>query len=183
MKHPLRTAGGIGLLTLLLALAHVAGAQTVTPVPKLDLEKFTGTWYEVAHLPSKREKICVRNAVTLIAQGDKPRQLQFVDACQQKAGYIEARNESARPENKTGDGRMKMRRLVILSRKYWVLGLAPDYQWALAGSPNHKDMWILSRTSSLKPDTMAEIQAMATAQGFSLGKLILVQQSASYQEH
>jgi len=33
----------------------------------------------------------------------------------------------------------------------WLLGLDPDYRWAVAGNPNRKDLWLLSRTPQLPP--------------------------------
>jgi len=32
-----------------------------------------------------------------------------------------------------------------LKAKYWIIGLADDYSWAVVGHPNRKYLWILSR--------------------------------------
>ena len=69
------------------------------------------------------------------------------------------------------------RRLVLLSTPYWVLATGPAYEWALVGSPKHKTLWILSRTSTLDPAVLMQIKSTATAQGFDLTKLITVAQT------
>lgn len=148
-----------------------AAAQSVTPVPKLDLNQITGTWYEIARYPNKREKKCLGNAVMLVALGDKANHFQLVYTCKIKAGYTDAINIDGKAQDKAGDGKLKLGSIWPLYRKFWVLAVGPENAWSLVGSPNHKDLWIYSRMPALAPDAFAQIQARAVAQGFSAAKL------------
>jgi lipocalin len=47
-KLVLRTAAVAALLLATQPFAPLAAAQSVTAVPQLDLNRFMGTWYEVA---------------------------------------------------------------------------------------------------------------------------------------
>jgi len=162
------------VLSGVLVLGASAGwAQPATPVAKLDLNQLTGAWYEIAHLPVKSEKHCVADGRLLYALGDKPGRFQMVSSCRMKDGYIDVRNNNGRVADKSGDGKMKVATLWPLSRKYWVLALGPENGWALVGTPNHKSMWILSRTE-MKPETLNEVKAKASSEGYDLGKLIVV---------
>jgi apolipoprotein D and lipocalin family protein len=55
---------------------------------------------------------------------------------------------------------------------YWVLGLDPDYQWAVVGSPSREYLWILSRSPDLAEPQMEQALAIARAQGFDLSRLM-----------
>jgi lipocalin len=55
-----------------------------------------------------------------------------------------------------------------------VLATGPNYEWALVGSPNHKTLWVLSRTATLPAETYQQIVSQAAAQGFKTAKLLTV---------
>jgi len=65
-------------------------------VGALEPGRFVGTWYEVARYPYKRERACVRDTVLLVALADKANQMQFVNSCEDKKGYADVRNSTAR---------------------------------------------------------------------------------------
>jgi apolipoprotein D and lipocalin family protein len=163
------------LLASLLSVNHAATAQAVTAVPRLNLEGYMGAWYEQARYPNKREKTCVSDNMVLYALGDKPNSFQIVTSCEIKGGNSDAWNGKGKAGS-TGDGRLKLSRFLIFSTKYWVLAAGPDNEWALVGNPNRKFLWVLSKTATLKPEVLAEIEAKATAEGFDTAKLLKVAQ-------
>ena len=175
MRRELYRIAAAGALACLLlgGKAQGAAAQTVTAVPKLDLNKFMGTWYELARLPNRTEKKCVANVKVLYALGDKKGTFQMGTSCDLKDGTPDEYDGTGKMD-KAGDGRLKLSRLVLLSTPYWVLATGPAYEWALIGSPKHKTLWILSRTPTLDPAVMAQLKSTATAQGFDLTRLITV---------
>ncbi len=165
------TASGVISLGLLLPAARTAAGQTTTAVPKLDHKQFMGTWHEVARYPNKAEKLCVSDAVQLFAERYKANQFTLVTNCQTKKGPSDARNYNGKMDE-SGDGKLKVTTIWPFSRKLWVVALGPDYNWALIGSPNHKSLWILSRTAVMKPQVLAELKTKAAAEGFDPDKLI-----------
>lgn len=178
MFKVMRKTFGIGMICFCLAaLTASAETQAVTPVPKLDLNKFTGTWYEMARYPNKRQKHCTKDAIVLIAKGDKNDHIQIVTSCETKTPYAEVKIGTGKAQDKSGDGKLKVSYMWPFTSKYWVLAYGEDYSWTLIGSPNHKNLWILSKTPTLKPDVLSEIQAKATAEGFTMGELVTTQQT------
>jgi apolipoprotein D and lipocalin family protein len=61
---------------------------------------------------------------------------------------------------------------------YWVIGLDPDYRWAVVGEPRRRYLWILSRTPSMAPEDHAQAAAIAREQGFDLSRLRRTRQAA-----
>jgi lipocalin len=98
-------------------------AHAQTAVPKLNQLSFTGTWYEIARVPNKREKDCVSRGLVLIALGDKSNQLQFINSCNTAKGFDDTRNYTGR--SKDGSGKLKIPAFFPLSRPYWVLAVGP----------------------------------------------------------
>ena len=56
---------------------------------------------------------------------------------------------------------------------YWIIGLAPDYSWAVVGDPSRNYLWILARTSRLDDQTLAAARALARASGYDVERLEL----------
>lgn len=164
----MRSAGVVCLALWMLAVGAASG-QSVTAVPKLDEKLFATGWYEIARLPNKPEKKCVSNALQMYTVGNKPWQFQVVESCLLKDGEANVRNLSGRGD-KVGDGRLKVGSFPFAT-KTWVLATAPDYSWALVGSPNHKLLWILSRTATMDEAVLQQVEGMAAAQGYKVDKL------------
>ena len=167
-----------GMLMLgCLLLCRGGAAQSVTAAPSLDLNRFMGIWYVEAHAPSKFEKRCVDNETMLYALDDGKNSFQVGTFCPMQNGTTDQQSASGSVNKKAlGTGRLQLTHLVLLHRKYWVLATAPDYAWALVGTPNRKSLWILSRVAEMPADTLAQAKSQASAQGFHTDKLLIVPQ-------
>lgn len=166
-----RLAPGALALGLLLAGGARSHAQKAIPVPNLDLNKLTGTWFEIAKLPAGSEKRCLSDETILYALNDKKATFQVGTFCLVKGGDHINSNNTGRM-SKTRDGKLQLRHWVLFHRPYWVLATAPDYEWALVGSPNHKSLWMLSREAEISPELYAQLEGTARAQGFPVEKLV-----------
>jgi apolipoprotein D and lipocalin family protein len=176
MSRRTLSIAGMPLLALLLTLATpTAPAQSVKPIPKLDLNQYMGTWYEIARYPIRRERSCVSDEMVLYSLGDKRNSFQFVTSCQIKQDYSNAWNSTGKLD-KLGNGSLRLSWIWPFTRKYCVLAVDPGYHWALVGTPNHKFLWLLSRTTTIAPDLLTQIEGQATAQGFNTARLIVIKQ-------
>jgi apolipoprotein D and lipocalin family protein len=59
---------------------------------------------------------------------------------------------------------------------YWILKIDPDYRTVLVGTPNHKFLWILSRTPQIDPAVYQAYLRAAQEQGFDITQLIVTPQ-------
>jgi len=155
--------------------ACAARGQAVVSVPKLDLNRFATGWYEIARLPNKREKKCVSNAFQIYAPAYKPGHFQYVQSCLLQDGETNIRNLNGRLDEER-DGKLKLSTFPLFSTKLWVMATGPDFEWALVGSPNHNLLWVLSRTATMDSAVLQQVEGIATAQGFTVGKLEMVVQ-------
>jgi len=174
------TLGGlwVGMIPgLAVGQAVTPAASGVTPVAALDASKFLGTWFEIARLPNKTEKKCMGGAFMMFAPDYKVGRFQIVDSCKRPDGTHDVRNLSGHRADKNGDGKLKITTLWPLSAKYAIIGVGPDYGWALMATPNRKKLWVLSKTAALPADQLSAAEAMASAQGFNTGKLETVLQT------
>jgi len=163
----------LGLLVGL--LAKVAGAQ-VTAVPQLDFGKFAGSWYEIARYPVKREKNCAADTLVMFTVSEKARKFDAVRSCTTKDDTADAANLVGKMEDKAGDGKLRVGPFWPFYARFWVLAVGPEYDWALIGDPKRKTLWVLSRKTTLGDPEMAAAKGKAQAEGFDVGKLVMVRQ-------
>ncbi len=167
----------LGASLLLAGALLPARAQGVQPVAAVDLTKFSGTWFEIARLPNKAEKHCAGDGMRLYALDDKANHFSVVDSCSLKDNTPLIHNDSGKRAKNTTDGRLETSYFVFLHRRTWVLALDPNYGWALVGSPNHKELWVYSRTATLDPAVVTDLKNRAAAQGFDPAKVVMTPQS------
>jgi apolipoprotein D and lipocalin family protein len=56
--------------------------------------------------------------------------------------------------------------------KYWIIGLDPEYRWAVVGEPGRKYLWVLSRTAVLPQDERARVDRVIEERGYQHASLI-----------
>jgi apolipoprotein D and lipocalin family protein len=174
------------LFALLAAAIYVSSAaalaQTpVASVPSVDLARYSGKWFEIASFPMFFQRNCVADATAEYAAAADGA-LTVQNRCRTESGFDEATGKATVVEG-YGNSRLKVSFFWPFKADYWVVGLDPDYRWAVVGNPNRKYLWVLSRTPQLAPKLMEAALASASAQGFDLTQLrTTVQSSATTQE-
>jgi apolipoprotein D and lipocalin family protein len=161
------------LLAFLLPAASRAAAQNAVAVPTLDANRFIGPWQVIARYPIRRQKQCLGDEVAIFDFGDKKNSFLRVISCHIKDANSLSWNDAGKLD---GTGKLRLNWIWPFKTKYWVLAADPGYNWLLMGTPNHKSLWILSKTTTLPPDTLAELEYKAAAQGFSRAKLVQIPQ-------
>ncbi len=167
------------LATAMVAAAPAASAAVSNaPVPSLDLQKYAGTWHEIAHLPMFFQRQCVDH-ITAIYTANPNGTIGVHNACRTKKGDMDASDGVAR-RVPGQPGALKVRfapRMVAWLRwvwaDYWVIELDPDYRWAVVGGPSHKYLWILSRTPSMDSALFGQIRDRARQRGYPVDKLVI----------
>jgi apolipoprotein D and lipocalin family protein len=163
------------------SLPLMALAQSpVTSVPSVDLARYSGKWYEIAAFPMFFQRNCVADTTAEYAAADRGA-LSVHNRCRTASGSDEATGQATVVEG-SGNSRLKLTFFWPFKSDYWVLGLDPEYRWAVVGNPNRKYLWLLSRTPQLPPQQLATALASAAAQGFDLSQLHYTVQTAARQE-
>ena len=170
---------------LLLAAALAAGATSAqeaplanASVPALDLQRYSGQWHEIAHLPMFFQRKCVGNiTATYAPQPDGT--IRVTNACDDKDGKRIVSEGAARPVP-GHPGRLQVRFaptwlswLPMVWADYWVIELDPEYRWAVVGGPSLKYLWVLSRTPTMDRQLFEQIRARAARRGYAVKDMVV----------
>lgn len=172
--------------TLLPAAGPVQTTTPVHPVPFVDLDRYAGDWFEIARFPNKFQRQCIGDVRATYARRRDGR-VDVVNRCRTAEGETEARGV-ARIVDEHAFAKLKVRFapawlswLPMVWGDYWIIGLAPDYSWAVVGDPGRNYLWILARTPRLDDETIAAARALARASGFDVERLALTSQAETSQ--
>lgn len=124
----------ITTLTLIMLLFACASQKTpLDVVPELELQKYLGTWYEIARLPNSFEKglECVTANYSLLKRG----KIKVVN----KGYLIENHSKYKRAEGKAyipdenNPAKLRVTFFWPFYGDYWVIALDEQYRYALVG--------------------------------------------------
>ena len=147
-----------------------------TTVESVDLNKYLGTWYEIARFPHSFEKGLV--GVTANYSFRKDGKIRVLN--QGYKGTLDGKLSRAEGKAKIPDpddtSRLKVSFFLFFYGDYFVLELDESYQWAMIGSSSPNYFWILSRTPQMAPAVYQMLLDNAEKRGYELGQLIEVDQ-------
>ena len=137
-------------LPLALSVAFAAAESEKEPpldtVPRVDLDRYVGKWYEIASFPQWFQKGCVASTATYTLRKDG--NIDVLNQCRKETldGKLKDAKGKAWVVDRTSNARLKVRFFWPFSGDYWIIDLADDYQYAVVGHPKRNYLWILSRT-------------------------------------
>lgn len=171
------------MLILGAALPSAADQAPLRVVSAVDLNRYAGTWYEVARLPNRFQSKCAGEVVaryTLRPDG----RITVANSCRQSDGTTTDATGVARRVEGQPTSILEVRFapaflsfLPAVWGDYQVIALGEAYDHAVVGTPDRKFLWILSRTPQLDPGLYQRLLAQATAQGFDTAKVVPTRQS------
>ncbi|AUL48672.1 hypothetical protein BBB39_19060 [Bordetella trematum] len=163
------------LALALLAAAPLQAAPPVQPVEHVDLERYVGRWYEIARLPMFFQRRCVADTTAEYTR-QTDGSIAVTNRCRSKDGDIDVASGNATVVEGSGNAKLEVSFVRPFKGDYWIIGLDPDYRWAVVGAPSRKTLWILARSPELPPADLEQALAIARAQGYDLSDLIYTEQ-------
>jgi apolipoprotein D and lipocalin family protein len=158
-----------------LAACATGGAPPPATVQSVDLQRYAGRWYEIARYPNEfqdgRSRRCEATTADYAARPDGT--IAVVNTCRNAlAGGEEAvARGSAYAVQGSGNAKLRVTFFWPFYGDYWVIGLDPEYRWAVVGAPGRDYLWILSRTPQMSSGDYSQALAAARAQGFDAMRL------------
>jgi apolipoprotein D and lipocalin family protein len=157
---------------------------TVRTVESVDLTRYAGDWYEIARYPNRFQEKCTGDVRATYARREDGR-IDVTNRCREADGEVSDAKGIARVVDTKTSAKLKVRFapaflsfLPMVWGDYWIIGLAPDYSWAVVGSPDRKYLWILGRQTSLSAEQLKEAHAAITANGFDVSRLVMTRHAA-----
>ncbi|HEX6361732.1 MAG TPA: lipocalin family protein [Albitalea sp.] len=170
---------GAGALAACLAFVAATAPPPVRAVAQLDLQRYAGTWYEIARLPNRGQARCAADATTMVWPVDE-RSLKLVRECRDGADrpVFTVGEAVADPADRSG-ARFSLTHRPSLpgwwpraSESHWVVLLDDEYRYAVVSDPARRSLWILSRTPRLAPDTYASIVGELRERRYPVDRLV-----------
>lgn len=153
------------------ALAVRAATKPLEAVPRVDLQRYLGTWYEIATIPQRFQKGCVGVTAHYSLRDDGA--IDVVNVCRKDTldGKVTSIRGKAWVVDKATYAKLKVRFFWPFSGDYWIIELDPDYRWAVVGHPGRSYYWILSRTPQIAPALYDELIRRAAAKGYDTSRI------------
>lgn len=170
------------LLGVCLLLSSCTGMpDNIKPVQPFELQRYLGTWYEIARLDHSFERGLSHITANYSLRDDGGVKVL-------NRGYSEENKkwESAEGKayfvDKTDTGYLKVSFFGPFYGSYVVFELDKEnYNYALISGPNKEYFWILGRQPELEPALLQQLIEKAKSLGFATDKLIMVNHSGTPQ--
>jgi apolipoprotein D and lipocalin family protein len=165
------------LLLALLAGGCTSYPDTVTPVTGFDVDRYLGTWYEIARLDHSFERGLSHVTADYSLRDDGG--LRVVNrGFSRDSGEWESAEGRAYFVRDPGEGYLKVSFFGPFYGAYVVFELdRENYQYAFVSGPNTDYLWLLAREPVVEPALVVYFRELARERGFDLAELILVDQA------
>ena len=168
MKNLFKTS--VLICMVLLFTACSSKNPPLQTVQKVDINRYLGTWYEIARYEHFFEKDC-KNVSANYSMLDE-QTIKVVNRCTNM--LTNEKKEAIGRAYATDDTNSKLK--VSFFRPfygdYWVMILDENYDYVVVGTPSREYLWILARKPILDEKIKNEILQKLPTLGFDASKLI-----------
>lgn len=162
------------MITSLFALFSCATqSTTLKKVDSVDTQKFMGTWYVIANIPTFIEKDAT-HGIEKYTWNEKENRIDVMYT-QIKNGKKKKYPQKAWVHDRSGN-EWRVQMFWPIKFPYLIIDLAKDYSFTVISVPNRNYLWIMSRTPSLSQETYDGILERLKNQKFDLSNIVKVPQ-------
>jgi apolipoprotein D and lipocalin family protein len=156
----------VAFLVLLLAAAPATAAE-VRAVPSLDLNRYLGTWYEVARYPVFFQRGCTRSKA-IYAQ-TRPDRISVTNTCIRNGKLSSITGDAT--IKAPGKLKVSFSKFIPLRADYWVLYVDKSYTTAVVGGPGRRTGWILSRKPNRSRESLGAALRALEWNGYDVSRI------------
>ncbi len=151
--------------------------QPMQVVEKLDINKYLGTWYEIARKPNFFEQglSCITATYSLKEDG----KIDVLNKGHNGSKFKIASGTAKIPDMNEA-AKLKVSFFGPFYADYQVIDLDSNYQYALVGEPGREYLWILSRTAKLEQSVIDKLISKAQSLGYDTKDLIFPDNSCKF---
>ena len=173
-------------LTLVVSSVLLVGCPVANPPETaafVDIERYMGTWYEIAKFPQffQRGLVGVTAEYTLEDDGRvRIRNQGFRDTLDGEETSIEG---YATVVDTATNAKLRVQfdpfPASLFPGDYWIIEVGNDYEYAVVSNPTRQTLWILSRTPSMDDALYDDIVSRLAVDGFETDRLVPTLQDTS----
>jgi len=145
-------------------------ARRTQTVSAVDLNRYLGTWYEIASIPQWFQRGCTATTATYTLRQDGD--IDVVNRCRLLNGEQKVAHGRARVVDRTTNAKLRVSFFEPFEGDYWIIDLGREYDYAVVGSPSPDSLWILARQPSMPPALYTKIVHRLAARGYETTRLI-----------
>lgn len=176
--HPLRAAAGCAA-ALMFCAPGLASAEPgsgapalLPPVDYLDIERYTGTWQQIAAIPQPFNLDCARNTQANYELIDE-RNIRVQNSCETVTGSTNEIVGNARVNDAQTQAQLHVSFPGVPFQdsldgptNYVVTYIADDYSWALVGDPLRTSGFVLSRSGEVSGGDWDIVRGVINSRGY-----------------
>jgi apolipoprotein D and lipocalin family protein len=167
MKSLVLILSSVSVLTAAVpAFAMGRSHESLPTVESVDINRYLGTWYEIARLPQWFEKDCTAVTANYTLRDDG--KIRVTNTCRKGTpdGEEKVSIGKAVVADPASNSKLRVSFFWPFFGDYWIIELGTDYDYAVVGSPDRKTLWILSRYPRMDSEQINAILERRKAQGF-----------------
>ena len=162
-------------LAALLFMSCVGVPEGIKPVQNFDVNRYLGTWYEIARLDHSFERGLNNISATYTLRDDGGIDVLNKGFDKKKKKWKEAMGRAYLVDEKTVAS-LKVSFFWPFYGGYNVIALdQEDYSYAMICGPDRSYLWILARKKKIAKSIMSKLIEKAKSLGFATDKLIFVE--------
>jgi lipocalin len=151
-----------------------SGSFDNSTVRSFDLDRYLGTWYEIARFDHSFERDMDNVTAEYLLRDDG--KIYVINSGWKNGKYKVADGKARQPDPKANPAHLEVSFFLFFYSPYNVMMIDEDYQVALVGSSSPNYLWILSRTPAMDTDVLNAVLEEASDRGYDISKLIWVDQ-------
>ncbi|NLG54381.1 MAG: lipocalin family protein [Rhodococcus sp.] len=158
---------------LFAAPAGAAGSldhAPLTPIPQLDVDRYLGTWHQLAANPAPFNLDCVQDTTANYSLIDA-NNVRVENSCTsftgERRGIVGNARVNGPAELHVSFPSVPFQNSLDGPSNYLVAHIADDYSWALVGDPTRRSGFVLSRSPIVDAATWQHIREVVEAKGYS----------------
>jgi len=143
-------------------------------VPDVDIERFVGKWYVIAHLPTFLETKAYNAIEEYTYKGNGEIDVNYHHREGAFDGKVKKIPQTAILTENPANWKIKL--WLFFKFDYLIIDLADDYRYTAVGVPNKKYVWIMSRTPTMSKEDYQKVYNRIKTLGYDVNSLRLVPQ-------
>lgn len=164
----------VAVLSLLLAACSgpSGNPHVVSAMKPVDLQKYSGVWYEYARYDHFFERNCENVTAQYFLRADGL--IDITNTCVQNNPQRTVKVAHGRARALPGSQNSKLKVSFtgpLFLGDYWILDHDPEYTWAIVGEGSGSYLWLLTRDKHPSETTQQMLYAHAEELGYYTGML------------
>jgi apolipoprotein D and lipocalin family protein len=142
-------------------------------VAKVDLKRYVGRWYEVAHNSNWFQRGCVYSTAEYAIIN--PTTVSVHNTCFDSRGPWTDINGTATIPDPSVPAKLVVEFNIFAKGDYWITELDPNYQWAVVSGPKKNSIFILTRKAPMEPQLLHALLKRLEKKGYDIDDLVFDQ--------